>query len=431
MVQMAREYFHILTNAHRNVRWFFLAAFLSQISGGFFGILYNLYIKTLGLPDTVAGSYVSASSIAGALCLVPAGIISDRFGRKRVILIGGGLAGLTSLLQAFMQSPLLIVVGAFCAGMFGSVIWVSILPLLAENTRKEERLHLFSINFGVGLVAQVLGSFMAGTLSQALGKAGLSPVASVRWTLVLGASLGLLALLPMLQITESPRRERVRPDKQRLRQLLYNVRDQREQLVLIAKFTVASAFIGFGAGLVIPYLNLYFAERFHMTKASIGFVIGLAQAVTALAMFIGPAVARRIGPVKAVVTFQLTSIPFLLVTAWASNAVWASGAVIVRNALMNSGGPIQDSVMMALVSEKLRGFSVSAGQTVFTLGWAVMGPVSTNIVRSFGSYTGYAMVFTGTAVLYLVGSVYYGWMFGRHEKAVYDHNNQPQSTIGG
>lgn len=428
MFALAREYRDILMSAHRNVRWFFVASFLAQIGMGFNGILYNLYIKTLGLPDTVAGASISAGSIAGALFLVPAGILGDRFGRKKAIFFAGLMSGLVGLVQAFMQTPVTIVIGSFVAGMVGSVLWVSVLPLLAENTEKEERFHLFSVNFGIGLLAQVLGSFVAGTLAEWIGYFHVGDEQSIRITLVIGALISLTSLIPLSKIREAAREKLPKVGKPGLRATFARVKEEKSQLVLIGKFTFASLCIGFGAGLVIPYLNLYFAERFAMPKSGIGLVIGLAQACTALAMFVGPAVAKRIGPVKAVVTFQLASIPFLLITGWAMNMWLASGAVIIRNALMNSAGPIQDSVMMALVSEKWRGLSVSCGQTVFTLGWAVMGPISTSFVHSHGSYTGYAIAFMGTAVLYLIGSMYYGWAFGKHERQVYAKPNPTIAT---
>ncbi|WAH37194.1 MFS transporter [Alicyclobacillus dauci] len=417
MASIFRDYLDVLIAAHRNVRLFFIATFLSQIGQGFFGILYNLYIKSMGLPDTVAGAYVAANSLASTLSLVPAGMISDRYGRSKSVLIATALLGCVMVGQVFVQVPWMIVLGAFLSGMFTSVIWVSVLPLLAENTAKEDRFHLFSMNFGLGLIAQVFGSMISGGLAQVF-TAFLDPVWSLRLTLLFGALVMFTSLVPFSRIADPPRSPKTSAHSFKLSGALSRFKAQKSQLWLITKFAIASTLIGFGAGLVIPYLNLYFAERFHMTKAGIGIVIGLAQAVTALAMFVGPAMAKRMGPVKAAVSFQLASIPFLLTTAYANNALFASGAVIIRNALMNCANPIQDSIMMALVSEDLRGFAVSAGQTLWSLGWAVMGPVSTHIVHQFGSYNGYAIVFTATAILYLIGAIYYFIAFGKHEAEV-------------
>lgn len=416
------EYKMALTSAHRNVRMLFLANFIAQIGNGFSQMLYNLYIKSLGLPDTVAGACVSAGSIAGALFLVPAGIMGDRFGRKRMVIAAGALGGLLLIVQAFLRTPWLMVTGQFVSGMVGSVIWVSILPMLAENTEKEERLHLFSINFGLTLLSQVLGSFISGAMADALGRYGLGTVWSLRATLLTGAILSLIGLIPYMKIQESGRVALRDKKKSGLKETMSQLKKRRPQLLLIGKFTFAQATIGFGAGLVIPYLNLYFADRFHMPKSGIGLVIGLAQALTALTMFIGPMMSKRFGAVRSVVGLQLLSIPFLLITGWATSLAFASVAVIFRQALMNSANPIQDSVMMALVDDDLKGFSVSCGQTMFTLGWAIMGPISTNIVRIHGPYMGYSYVFTGTAILYLIGASFYFWAFRKHEHAIYSTN---------
>lgn len=337
------------------------------------------------------------------------------------VVFASALGGLAAGLQAFLHTPALMIGAAFIAGMVNSVIWVSILPMLAENTHKEERMHLFSVNFGIGLLAQILGSVAAGGISQVLGSFGFSSVLSIRFTLLVGALLSLAAVVPFSLIKEE-RKTRARrasePRQRPLIKLMQLLRDRRNQFNLIARFTVASALIGFGAGLVIPYLNLYFSERFHLSKAMIGLIIGAGQGLTATAMFIGPAAARRFGPVRSVMLFQLTSIPFLLVTGWSMSLGLVAVAVVVRNALMNASNPIQDSIMMALVDDDLKGFAVSAGQTMFTLGWAVMGPVSTGIVHTYGSYTGYAAVFSITAGLYLIGSLFYRWSFGRYESKV-------------
>ena len=171
-------------------------------------------------------------------------------------MFASALGGLAAGLQAFLHTPALMIGAAFIAGMVNSVIWVSILPMLAENTHKEERMHLFSVNFGIGLLAQILGSVAAGGISQVLGSFGFSSVLSIRFTLLVGALLSLAAVVPFSLIKEE-RKTRARrasePRQRPLIKLMQLLRDRRNQFNLIARFTVASALIGFGAGLVIPY----------------------------------------------------------------------------------------------------------------------------------------------------------------------------------
>src|SRR5690606_20827411 len=176
-------------------------------------------------------------------------------------------------------------------------------------------------------------------------------------------------------------------------------------------FAVAQLIIGTGSGLVIPYLNLYFADRFQASTSMIGVIIALGQAATALAMFIGPLVVQRVGEVRAVVTLQLLSLPFLLLTAFSTSLWIAAIGFLFRQALMNAGNPIQSSLMMSKVNDSMKGLANSVNQMVFNLGWAFMGPVSTGIVLKYGSYWGYAHVFSITAGIYLVGSLYFFFVF--------------------
>lgn len=140
---------------------------------------------------------------------------------------------------------------------------------------------------------------------------------------------------------------------------------------------------------------------------------------------------KKFGEVKAVVILQLSSLPFLLLTAYTENLTLAAIGFLFRQALMNAGNPIQTSLMMSKVNDSVKGLANSINQMVFNLGWAVMGPVSTGIVIMYGAYWGYAIVFTITASLYLIGSIYFLTVFKSINRPAVlrqqnrlNHNNQ-------
>ncbi len=169
--------------------------------------------------------------------------------------------------------------------------------------------------------------------------------------------------------------------------------------------------VGIGSGLVVPYLNLYFADRFHTSHSAIGIILSLGQGATAIAMIIGPVVVNKVGEVKAVVILQLLSLPFLILTGLTTNLYFAIIGFLFRQALMNAGNPIQMSLMMRKVPDEMKGFANSFSQMAFSLGWATMGPVSTFIVASYGSYWGYSLVFSLTGFIYLCGALYFLMVF--------------------
>jgi len=394
---------------NKNIRLFLISSIFVQIGMGIFMIIYNYYIRELGYDDQMNGSIIAMQSAATALLLLPAGILSDRIGRKKVILWGAVFTAISLLLRATVSLDILLLSGAFMTGMFMAFIQVSSIPLLAENSTEKQRVHLFSFNFAIIMAANMIGNTLGGTLSDFFQVfIGLSSLWSIRITLLIGAIFFFSALIPMLKIREERKIETRTVQDRSIKKLF---KTHRTGIKIILLFAVAQIIIGFGSGLVIPYLNLYFVDRFEISHTLVGLILSSGQAMTAIALMIGPAVVRKVGEVKAVVFLQLLSIPFLLLTAFTETLWIAVFGFLFRQALMNAGNPIQMSLMMRSVDDSIKGLANSVGQTVFQLGWAVMGPVSTTIVMVHGAYSGYAIVFSITASLYVIGTIYFFLVF--------------------
>lgn len=410
---------------NKNVKLILLTQLLFSIGMGMFMIVYNLYVRALGYEQVVVGEIVSSMAFGTALALVPAGVLSDRLSRKKIIMFGGMMTAITLFLRSVIEAADGLMQAAFIEGIFAALIQVSFVPLLSEYSQEEERVHLFSMLFALNMGANIFGNLGGGMLSDSLRRMfGMSEVLSLRTTLFISIMIIVAAIIPMIQIEEKKRKanDTVKqfnrsdtPEKQygsvKIASLFASIKLHFSSLRLIFLFSVAQLFIGFGAGLVIPYLNLYFADRFDASPSMIGLIVSLGQAATAGAMLLGPMFVRRFGEVKAIVVLQLASIPFLLLTGFTHILFLAALGYLFRQALMNAGTPIQMSMMMNKVHERFRGFANSMSAVNFNLGWALMGPVSMRIVQVQGAYWGYAIVFMMTAVLYLLGSIYFYIIF--------------------
>ncbi|WP_062104876.1 MFS transporter [Bacillus niameyensis] len=396
-----------------NIRNIFYGNILTQIGLGVFMVIYNFYIRELGFQDQMNGQVISMTSLATAIILIPAGILSDRAGRKKMILFGILLTGCSLFLRSVIEPQTLLLSAAFLTGLFQAFMQVSLIPLLSENSRPEERVRLFALHFGIMTASNVIGNLLGGILTDTFGLY-YSSLVSIRITLLIGSLIFITGFIPIMKIVEN--REATTHIQQTNVNMLRTIKLQKYSVKMIFLFAVAQLFIGFGAGLVIPYLNLYFQDRFEASNSLIGLIISLGQAATAVAMFIGPIVVKRIGEVRAVVFLQLASLPFLLLTGFTNSLLLATIGFLFRQALMNAGNPIQMSLMMSKVDDSVKGFANSVNQMVFNLGWALMGPVSMGIVTNNGAYKGYALVFSITCVLYLVGSTYFFIAFKSIEK---------------
>lgn len=398
---------------NRNIKMFMLANVLIQVGMGVFLVMYNLYIKELGFPETLNGKIISMTSLASAIMLIPAGYLSDRLGRKGIIITGAIFAAGTLFYRSLVTGEQSLVYAAFFTGLFMALVQVSGVPFLAENSTAGERMHLFSIHFSLMTIASVIGSLGGGVLADALHLIGnISTVDSIMYVLIIGAIIFTMGIVPLFQLKPTPKIEAETEGS--IEESEGNAPTGfRKNMKIIVLFGVANLLIGTGSGLVIPYLNLYFANRFDASNTYIGIILSLGSAMAAVAMLLGPALVKKVGKVKALVIFQLLSIPFLFITGYTNSLIIASIAFLMRQALMNAGNPIQSAIAMELVQDKYKGLANSVNQMVFNVGWASTGAISTGLVMTFGFYWGYAYTFTITGILYIIASTYFYLLFGR------------------
>lgn len=409
-----------------NIRYFFLMYLLTQIGMGMFMVIYNFYIRELGYSEQMNGSVISISALASAIILIPAGMLSDKMSRKKLMVWSVTGTSLFLFARTIFSTDEPLLAFAFLTGIMSAFLQVSAVPWLAENSDNKQRVHLFSFHFALMTASGVIGNLLGGMLTDFLHHvAGVSQLWSIRLTLMIAVGFYMAGILPLFKMKEMKREGHTRKtDFDFVGFLKHN----RSMLWVIALFTVAQLFIGFGSGLVIPYLNLYFADRFDASNTAIGLLLSLGQAVTAFAMLIGPQMVRRFGEVKSVVLLQTLSIPFLLLTAYTNVFFLATIGFLFRHALMNAANPIIMSIMMERVDDRLKGLANSLNQMVFQLGWALMGPVSTAIVVKSGAYWGYAYVFTITGSLYLISSLFFYMMF-RQKVVRVKVNETHKSTV--
>lgn len=124
---------------------------LSSIMGlrmvGLFMVLpvFSLYAQQLqGATPFLTGLAIGIYGLFQALCQIPFGILSDRIGRKPVILLGLGIFILGSLVAAYSQTILPMIIGRALQG--GGAVGSTILALMADLTREEQRTKAMAIS---------------------------------------------------------------------------------------------------------------------------------------------------------------------------------------------------------------------------------------------------------------------------------------------
>lgn len=111
---------------------------------GSFNVLFNLCLLTLWSDVRFVALRLTIGFIASAITAVPAGLVSDRIGRKASFILGDGIGAIVALVMIHARSEALLLAGPAFAAFFGNLRHTSEAAFTAESSKPLERIHLFS-----------------------------------------------------------------------------------------------------------------------------------------------------------------------------------------------------------------------------------------------------------------------------------------------
>ena len=141
---------------------------------------------------------------------------------------------------------------------------------------------------------------------------------------------------------------------------------------------------GLGAGLFIPYFNIFFVQHLRASPALFGVIDGGANATTALFTLAAPWLAARIGRIRAIALTRLVSIPLLLTIGLTSYLPLAALLYPFRQATMDMSAGVLQVYSMEVVPERYRGLANSSYQAAFQVPWAITASLGGLIIVHFG-----------------------------------------------
>jgi len=123
----------------------------------------TLFALSLGASDLEIGLIAAASTIPGVLASLPFGILSDIYGRRRIILLSAALFSISPFLYLLVSSPFHLGIVRFIHGFATAIFGPVSVALVADlfPSRRGERMSIFS---SATLLGRLLAPFVGGIL---------------------------------------------------------------------------------------------------------------------------------------------------------------------------------------------------------------------------------------------------------------------------
>lgn len=434
MLSSLRESLSRYRGFSRNAWLYLIANTIQAVSAAAVGVIYTLFLDSLGYGLTFIGVTLFVATAGGALAILPASRLVRRYGWRTMLLASDFIGGGAVLIQLIAPTRAIVLLTSLCLGATVAIFLVLTSPFLAASSAPEQRNAIFGLNFALGWLAAVIGALLGGLLPVWLkaleapgGPSGpLTPLAPMleaarplllansdarvyQVTILLAGAIAVPSIIPIFMLRDMPglpavekaRAGMAQPTRLRTRMEAWLPWARAVAAGVIGRFSFSQALVGLGAGLFFPYLNIYFVQRLHATTAYYGALTSAATASLAIVSLASAPLADRFGRARLAITVQIASLPFLVLMGAAPVLAVVSVAYVLRTTLMNTGAaPLQAWLMDAVPSER----HVLASN-VYNASWQGMWAVGAAVGGGLITIGGYNLPFYVAAAFYTLSAL--------------------------
>lgn len=322
--------------------------FLSNFGLGVFTLLFNLYLRKLGLREDFIGLFNALSTLTWAAGALIVGPLSRRVGARAILISGVYFFTVVGALQVVMTAPVALLGIAFALGFANAAMMVPSTPYIFTLIPPERRTQAQAFVFSAIALSTAAGAFMGGTLPGWLGG---DTLRNFRITMAISIALTLFSIVP-LAILRTAREQPDAPNRGAPTPFSHVERKQCRQDNLA--FALVGGFMAIGTGMLIPFYNVYLTSLGASPEA-VGTLFSVSALIGGIISLGAPLIARRLPPLPAVAALRSISVPMALVIGMGfSGLPFASALYAIRTIGTSLSWPIESSTIGNVIDPRNR-----------------------------------------------------------------------------
>ncbi len=367
-----------------------------------------LFIRSLGVGEATVGLIAAASTIVGIVVSIPAGILSDVIGRRRVLLASMVVFATAPFLYLLVAAPWQLVLVRVYHGLATAILGPVAMATVADlyDARRGERMAWYSS-------ATMIGRFLAPALGGLLIFGN-----DFRWVYLADGVAGVLALLVALRLPRAGAGEPGGSWREARKDLSRSWAGARGELRLLFRnsqmlaTSLMEAAQYFAFGLVETYLPLYLNEQLGLAAREIGILFTAQTVVVALSKPLTGNLSDRIGRVPMIAVGLLLSA--VSMAAMARTSSYA--LLLVLLGMFGLGVSSVTASTAAYVADlshaTTHGTALGTLSSIMDVGHSTGPIVGGLLVASLGHASAFGIV----AIALVVVAALYAWRVGPAER---------------
>ena len=382
------------------------AEFFIQLIGAAFFLILNIYLVKQGFSDPEIANFISYRFLAVMLLAFPLGVYIKGKPLKPFFILGGvGVPVIAITLILAVQYGLhnyLPVLFIFW-GISLTLFQVSSLPYVMRNTASENQSHAISLNYAT----HSFGTILSGLFIFCAGQ--FMPEIDEGKVLLLISCCGFVGLYFLLKMDI----DIVVPVKDKLQWKSYD-------WTILIKAIAPTLIIAIGAGLTIPFINLFFFHNFEIDSSGFAVIGGVASVLVAVLALLVPNLKSKLGFKKGITYTQsiaVVALVALATTEFFNDHWWALPLAVmcfwIRTPLMNMAAPMTSELTMNYVGSKNQEMLSAIMAAIWSGSWFFSSQIF-RFLKSEG--LPYSYIFYITAVLYAFGVFMYYFLILDYER---------------
>lgn len=393
--------------------------FLLNLVNGSFILILNIYLRKAGFDDAQIGSFTSYRFLGVLLLAFPFGIYIKGKSLKPYFITSSILipsAAFLMIESVKLGNPILIKASFLFWGLGLMMYQVCSLPYLMRTTPEDVLSDTIALNFSVWSLAIIVTGVLISVLTrlQNFSLFGIAFPWDEYHIILLFIIISLSAFFLINGMVESKPRSATSNFKSNFSTLLIDY-----NWFIIIKAIVPTLLIAVGAGLTIPFINLFFYSVFGMDSQQFGLLGSVASAMGFAALLLAPALKRRYGYNISIIFTQFIGITLLIILIFTElfshidGIIFiAIGAYILRQPMMHISSPITSELTMKYVGEKNQELISAVNSSIWSATWFISAKIF-QILRDLNFQ--YYKIFFLTAVLYAIGVILYFFIIREYE----------------